>query len=169
MAKRSQLGNRTPLSEMYSADSAHSQSSKQLARTLNKSYIKDGNVSSTYNVLCLSHDPAIVIEGFNTAEDAHKAILETPEVHQGCDLLISRVSGAPCEFACPGEIRNHETHQTCYYHTNLQWIEADWLRLLAYVQGDKSKEIRELRRRSALRCWSPERISRLRYELESGS
>ena len=50
-------------------------------------------MSSTYRVLCLSHDPAIVAaDDYQRPETAEAAITEGIAEHAGCDLVIGRYS-----------------------------------------------------------------------------
>jgi hypothetical protein len=51
-------------------------------------------VSSTYRVLCLSHDPAIVAaDDFQRPEQAEEAIRDgMTNGHEHCDLMIGRYS-----------------------------------------------------------------------------
>jgi hypothetical protein len=122
-------------------------------------------MSSTYYVLCMSHDPATIVTEHGNTHDAEAAILERFENHPHCDFLIMRVSGAPVEFGCPGTDLPVGTAGGCLGHSKTYWIDADWLRLLTYVEGDQSGELQKLRLRPALRCWSADRLKRLRFHL----
>lgn len=114
-------------------------------------------MSSTHVVLCLSHDPATVISEHETRREAFEAVNDgSVDLHPHCDIVISRVSGAPIEFGCPGiDI------SPCGGHRDVKWVDADWLRLLAQASPEQIKELR------GLRCWSSDRLTRLRYQLES--
>ncbi|RAJ53807.1 hypothetical protein K388_05594 [Streptomyces sp. KhCrAH-43] len=50
-------------------------------------------MSSTYYVLCLSHDPAILSTEHRTPGDAAETIKTGSDLHPGCDLVIEEVSG----------------------------------------------------------------------------
>ncbi len=118
-------------------------------------------MSSTYYTLCLSHDPAIIVSERNNSEGyagAAEAIADGFEVHQGCDFLIMRVSGAPIEFACTGKT------DACR-HTYLQEVDADWLRILILLNQYENPKVDKLRDRPSLRCWSDKRLHRLRNQL----
>lgn len=122
-------------------------------------------MSSTYQVLCLSHDPASTCSEHRTAEDALNAIRGGYEGHPHCDLLISRVSGAPVEFGCPPSVDLRAGQHACWGHRDVEWVDADWLRVLTHVREDSDEAVRSLLNRPMLRCWSQERLLRLRYEL----
>ena len=123
-------------------------------------------MSSTYHVLCLSHDPATLIAEFGNPEDAQEAISKGFSEHPECDILISRVSGGPIEFGCPGDPKSwRNSHRKCFVHNNIKWVDKAWLRLLFYVQQNPSAEAKRLMSDTHLLCWSPERVNRLRFEL----
>jgi hypothetical protein len=51
-------------------------------------------MSSTYRLLCLSHDPAIEAhpfsDGWHTRAEAEQAAVDVVPNHEGCDILIMR-------------------------------------------------------------------------------
>lgn len=104
----------------------------------------------------MSHDPSMVIFETNPS-DMEEAIGEIVaggfENHPGCDLLIMRVSGAPVEFVCTGKT------DACK-HGYFQEADADWLRVLSKL--DLDDDLKKLRSRPTLRCWTDERLHRLR-------
>lgn len=124
-------------------------------------------MSSTYKVLCLSHDPATVYSGYRTPEGAVEAILAGPEEHPRCDLVISEVSGAPVRFGCPPAADLRAGQHVCWGHQRVEWVDADWLRLLAHAYEGPGGDavVRSLLHGPMKRCWSRERLVRLRYEL----
>lgn len=129
-------------------------------------------MSSTYKLLCLNHDPAIVIPGpdWNTPEPAIAAALEPAmhdwlvEDHGQCDLLVGRYSYPLVEVCCPAHRKKCST-----WHQGPVWIDADWLRLLragmALVEDDAQMKAAVGRVQSHHACWTPARIHRLRTEL----
>ncbi|MFJ5294484.1 hypothetical protein [Streptomyces sp. NPDC088348] len=122
-------------------------------------------MSSTYWVLCLSHDPAITEGQYRTTEAAAEAISAGIEGHPHCDLLISRVSGAPIGFGCPPSKAGGD-QRACHGHREVEWTDAAWLRVLAYVHQSTDDTARSLVRSPMFRCWSWERLRRLRHELQ---
>jgi hypothetical protein len=90
-------------------------------------------VSSDYHVLCMNHDPAIMVaEEWHRPADALAAVKDREiggplAEHAHCDLLVGRYSAALVEVCCPGG--NHATGRK-RMHINEQWIDVDWLRLL---------------------------------------
>lgn len=121
-------------------------------------------MSSDYHVLCLSHDPAIIVttDGleFHSPHDALAAAAEPARHerladHVGCDLLVGRYSAPLIEAACPGGKGCPRSHRSG------DWIAAGWLRLLhaAYTRGDDVTGLR------LPLCWTRDRVLRLGPEL----
>jgi len=117
-------------------------------------------VSSSYHVMCLSHDPAIFVAGdFNSRREADSAISVGFESHPGCDFLIMRMSGAPVEFTCTGQT------DACR-HDYAEDVDADWLRILRYFQPTEDLEyLAKLRMSHRLRHWTDKRLERLAAHL----
>jgi len=126
-------------------------------------------MSSTYHVLCLSHDPAIILEPEFSLERALAAAANPAGYigiahHADCDLLVGRWSGGLMAIACP--IRPHPGEETGG-HSTPQSVEVAWLRLLSAAHrmelpdADLSVAMQRLPG-----CWSPTRIYRLRELLE---
>jgi hypothetical protein len=126
-------------------------------------------MSSTYRVLCLSHDPAMVAADgdWNRASMAEEAIAAGVEGHEQCDLLIGRYSYPLVEVGCPATKDNPGPHRCI--HGGTQWADVDWLRLLAIAQREPSDtELGRAAEEAGRRCWSPERLRRLGPELGVG-
>lgn len=125
-------------------------------------------MSSHYVLFCVSHDPPITFGGasdwrdWNSPEPALAAVADRttgPAVeHPNCDLLIGRYSGALIEVCCSASRSNGPYHGSS--HRDDQWIEVDWLRLLALAGPDR---IEAARLRS---CWTWEVVYRLRHQLD---
>ncbi|MFD5245033.1 hypothetical protein ACFWIW_10840 [Amycolatopsis sp. NPDC058340] len=128
-------------------------------------------MSSMYRILCLSHDPAIVIEhpefhsGSNGRELAEAVVLRGIEGHKGCDLLIGRYSYPLIEVGCPDRTREHVGG---YHPHHTVWVDAIWLKLLYLAQrAPKDSPERQLAERAPMPgCWTPERLHCLRTELD---
>jgi len=139
-------------------------------RTVNDVRRMAGIVSSTYYILCMNHNPAMVAGEFSTSRcnDAVASLKNLDETgsqfeqHPHCDLIISRVSGAPVEFGCVAR-----TQKQRIYHSEVHWVEADWLRLLYHTQKTLPDDefLQSLRSKHDLKCWTPERLHNLRFEL----
>jgi hypothetical protein len=124
-------------------------------------------MSSTYRILCLSHDPAIVIdEGLEFHSDvggrerAVDAVLNGVKGHEGCDLLIGRYSYPLVEVGCAKGAGCH--------HSGTRWINSEWLRLLHAVGEAHADERLKKAYAKAQRlhgCWTDQRLDRLRLEL----
>lgn len=125
-------------------------------------------MSSAYRLLCMNHDPAIVIPGpdWNRPEPAIAAALEPDthgwlvEDHGKCDLLVGRYSYPLIEVCCPAAM-GHLAHGT---HAVPHWIDRDWLVLLraamkAAPDDGLTAAISALRRTAS--CWTFERLERL--------
>lgn len=124
-------------------------------------------MSSSYYLLCLSHDPATTIAGpFNDAEEPLRLAAERAgdciSEHTTCDLLIGRYSGSLIEICCPGDAGPRATHR----HPRPRWLDADWLRLLLAVQREPlGNDARARVVKFTVECWFPRRLIRLRREL----
>lgn len=116
-------------------------------------------VSSDYYVLCLSHDPALVIDrDYGNPDAALRAAADPAKFdgHNTCDLLVGRYSAPLIEAACPGgpHCTSHGPHADT-------WTDAGWLRLLhAAYTADSDISAHRLPR-----CWTKQRVLRLGTEL----
>lgn len=127
-------------------------------------------MSSTYRVLCLNHDPAIVIDrNWNNGPEAIDAACspdrhEVLEAHVECDLLVGRWSGSLCEIGCPPQYNGSGQRDACS-HRAVNWVSVDWLRLFAAalqaLPNPALEKALEVFRRP-YRCWAPSRVERLR-------
>jgi hypothetical protein len=120
-------------------------------------------VSSTYLVLCLSHDPVITASEHQRSEHAEQAIRDGIDGHHGCDLMIGRYSYPLVELGCPGNAQAQQ--RSCYLHAGTRWVDAEWLRLLAAAQQHPTGQPGQVAGSGNFRCWTPERLRRLRLEL----
>lgn len=125
-------------------------------------------MSSTYRVLCLSHDPAVVAADpdWHRPEPAETAVTLGIEGHRHCDLMIARYSGSLTELGCPQSWakRNGQAGGCC--HRETQWVAVDWIRLLLVAQREPAgTTVREVAGAAGVRCWTPARLERLRAEL----
>lgn len=127
-------------------------------------------MSSTYRVLCISHDPAIIVESIELQSGADGRLVlegllaarprdERLEQHRHCELLGGRYSSPLVEVCCPPR----DTHP----HSG-HWIDAEWLRLLAAAYVARSHPSIAEALKKIGRCWSEERVLRLRAELGVG-
>lgn len=123
-------------------------------------------MSSTYRILCLSHDPAIDVGGeWHSSEDGRiiapvmavdPAGAQPVAFHAGCDLVVGRYSYPLVEVCCPAG----------RFHSRPEWIDADWLRLLWHArQAPEGSPLRDAAAGSAMACWPPDRLGKLRREL----
>lgn len=121
-------------------------------------------MSSDYRAICLSHDPAIVIEGeewsgHNDALAAVASRMGALSVHIDCELVVGRYSTPLIELACP------PTHHRIGTHTRTEWLDVDWLRLmLASMHEPNTKVLSALGKFRS--CWTADRVYRLRRILE---
>lgn len=126
-------------------------------------------MSSTYRVLCLNHDPAIVIDrDWNNGPEALDAACnpdrhEVLEAHVGCDLLVGCWSGSLCEIGCPPK----DFSAARCGHRRETWIDVEWLRLLAAALDADGpalqKAVEGVTR--PYRCWTRQRVQQLRSVL----
>jgi hypothetical protein len=125
-------------------------------------------VSSTYHILCLSHDPALTVTGLgrNRPEEAEAAVRDDTDSHANCDLLIARHSGALIELGCPSTYPAREGAYRCGTHGRTEWVDVEWLRLLAAAYQSDDEAVRDVAAERGFRCWPWERLRRLRVELD---
>lgn len=128
-------------------------------------------MSSYYRLLCLSHDPAIVIDGDDRSRDTAiaRAHAGVPD-HVGCDLLIGRYSAPLVEVCCPTRTAPGPTpawHPGWRWHAQPIWADAALLRLalLAIERADGDEAIGRAIRQLP-ECWSWTRLRRLAPELD---
>lgn len=126
-------------------------------------------MSSTYKVLCLSHDPAITADdGYHSAAEAERAIQNGVEGHETCDLMIGAYSYPLVNLGCPGlRPDGRRLPAGCTgYHKAAKWVDVAWIRILAHAQQQPAgSELRTLSGANEVRCFSPERLRRLYGEL----
>jgi hypothetical protein len=125
-------------------------------------------VSSIYRVLCLSHDPAIALTDveYHRPDAAVTDIAAGIDGHQGCDLLIGRYSYPLIEVGCPPTTgADRAARHRCYTHSQIEWVDVAWLRILAAVHQSGTDSMRGLAGETTFAHWSPERLRRLRVEL----
>lgn len=144
-------------------------------------------MSSTYSVLCLSHDPAIIArDDISNVDEALAQADKGFEQHLKCDLVVAQYSGGIIRLACPGmsglpvlsETERRQRPHHSGWHRDTVWIEADFLRLAAdflrlsaAVAHGTDKDNRSPAVDNALRhrmrgCWTVERLYKLREILD---
>lgn len=111
-------------------------------------------MSSTYRLICLSHDPGLVLDaewhsgadGRNTSAGALLSREGSAEIesHTQCDMAIGRYSYSLTEV---GYVE---------YGSTVRWIDAEWLSVLAALPEPPAKWPRG---------WTADRIHRLRRHL----
>lgn len=127
-------------------------------------------MSSTYYVLCLSHDPAITVNdpGYNRPEEAEAAVRDRPSGHENCDLVIGRYSAPLVALGCPRSADQPEHLRPgtlrCY-HGGTMWTDVDWLLLLAAAYQSTDPAVREAVEAGRHSCLPWERLRCLRVEL----
>lgn len=127
-------------------------------------------MSSTYRILCLSHDPAIPIEtpGWNRPTPAEEAIRIGITGHEQCDLMIGRYSYPLVELGCPRSADRPDSLRPdvlrCYHGSTI-WTDTEWLLLLAAAYQSTDPAMREAIKAGSHTCLPWERLRRLRAEL----
>lgn len=114
-------------------------------------------MSSNYRILCLSHDPAIILDaefhsGAGGRVRAKDALLAGVTDHPGCDLVIGRFSYPLVEVGTP-------------FRGEIEWLDSAWLRLLALAQLTQDGSVMRDAARRAEHRWPQARLRRLRFEL----
>lgn len=94
-------------------------------------------MSSNYQAICLSHDPAMLVSDAYGERHSNQAaaLMCGRQEHPRCVLLIGRWSGGLIQVCCPGQVGYPPEHPAPPMHSGShrddQWTEASWLRLLA--------------------------------------
>jgi hypothetical protein len=124
-------------------------------------------LSSAYHLLCLSHDPAIVVD-YDFTYDGIKALAsrdhEALRDHADCDIVAGRFSYPLIEVGCFG-LNLGGRRDAKAYHRGIIWTDTDWLRLLHAARTPPGVVGDDILRLNSFRCWPPERLNRLRNEL----
>jgi hypothetical protein len=124
-------------------------------------------VSSTYRILCLNHDPALVLRDaeYNSADDAVAAISEGVDGHPGCDLIAGAYCHPLITVYCPAT-RERPANRACFHRLTTQ-TDTVWLRLLAAAHQSTDPAVQTLAAARPLPdpCWPWNRLQRLRNEL----
>ena len=120
-------------------------------------------MSSTYRILCLSHDPATTHGEYHTPEDAEAAIRDGLPDHPHCDLMIGRYSYPLVELGCPPSSDQPANLRCC--HGITLWTESDWLRLLAAAYQTADPDVQMAVSAMRKHCLPWERLRRLWAEL----
>lgn len=126
-------------------------------------------MSSIYRPICMSHEPALVINSEYTDRTLFEAVLANPtsadpggdlERHAGCDLLGGAFSYPLVEVYCPPR------KAPVIRHTYGHWIDVGWLRLvhLTATTWPNSEALAQAHRALPM-CWQPHRVARLAAEL----
>ena len=117
-------------------------------------------MSSTYKLLCLSHDPAMVISDDDicnefTPNRNHPAL----EDHVNCDIMIGAYSYPLVRVGCLGT--QMEGISGCLgHHCSTNWIDIDWIQLLHVLYNSEIPEI-EWKNDNNFRCWTKQRVQRI--------
>jgi hypothetical protein len=127
-------------------------------------------MSSTYRILCLSHDPALVIEtpDWNRPTPAEEAIRNGVDGHEQCDLMIGRYSYPLVELGCPRSADRPDSLRPDVLrccHGSTTWTTKEWLLLLTAAHQSPDPAIREAIKAGSHHCLPWERLRRLRDEL----
>jgi hypothetical protein len=119
-------------------------------------------MSSTYSLVCVSHNPATWDSDHHSDDAAAAAQRSTLDTHPRCDLLIARVSGGLVEVGCP-PTRDQRGGHPCRTHTGIEWARVELLRLLAAAHLSDDAAVRKLA--AQFPCWSWERLRTLAADL----
>ncbi|CAM5625581.1 hypothetical protein STENM36S_03965 [Streptomyces tendae] len=122
-------------------------------------------MSSSYHVLCLSHDPTIIAGEYgHRPEPALEAIAAGIDGHARCDLVVGRYSYPLVEVGCPAS-RDQPAKLGCC-HGGPVWLDRDWLRLLTAGYQTTDPLVEAAVKKVSSLCWPWERLRRLRMELD---
>lgn len=132
-------------------------------------------MSSDYDILCLSHDPAIRIEtGHRDPASAVAKVQRGLPEHPGCDLMVGQFSYPLIELCCVGFETQVEADRRPHsgWHRDPIWADAGLLRIAALAWRDNpfanSSQPEGCMGNALARlpmCWTRDRLLRLRFEL----
>lgn len=125
-------------------------------------------MSSEYDVLCVSHAPAILIEtGEGQPAPAIERVQRGIDEHPACDLLVGRWSGALVEICCVGGETAKPHHPG--WHRDPTWVDVGLVRIaaLSLKYADVDPAMMDALRRLPI-CWSHDRLRSLSKRLEAG-
>lgn len=116
-------------------------------------------MSSDYDALCLSHDPAIILGMDESSYDAalHRARIDHPR----CDLVVGRWSGGLVELCCPAMPVDREDQGKPHsgWHRDPIWADAGLLHIAAVVVQRAENDVAlETALRKLPMCWTPQRL-----------
>lgn len=122
-------------------------------------------MSSTYRILCLSHNPALIIDGeWHRPAGAEEALAAGVEGHPHCDLIIGAFSYPLVEVGCPAT--RHQPAKLPCCHGGTSWVDRDWLRVLSAGYQTTDPFVEAAVKQAYTTCWPQERLMRLREELD---
>lgn len=132
-------------------------------------------MSSVYRILCVSHDPALVLKPeYQSGRDgrtlaahaaAHPDEYEELAAHANCDLLVGRYSYPLVEVGCPAPPKDKTPSHYPYHPHACKWVDAKWLRLLLHAKQQDGETPLGKAAADVDGCWSASRLDRLRHEL----
>lgn len=128
-------------------------------------------MSSSYRILCMSHDPAIEAAEPHGVDEAVDMAIARFEGHPDCDLVVARYSGGLVELGCPAMGNPDGTparNRHSGWHRDTVWGDAALLRIAAAVietEADGHAEVLTAALKRLPMCWSAERLHRLRHVL----
>ena len=92
------------------------------------------SMSSTYRIICLSHDPAFILDFESQHREAVEQVSTTGDTlyrHENCDLVAGRFSYPLIEVGCfPRKGPNGHSACKVPQHSNMIWYDRDVLRLV---------------------------------------
>lgn len=117
-------------------------------------------MSSAYRLICLSHDPGIVLDEpeWHNLPAALAAITRADTWgHADCDLVVGRYSYPLIEVICPSQCGRRRRHGL---HSHDPAFDVGWLRLLHVARQDLPAKADLLVGHAAM-CWPADRLRRL--------
>lgn len=122
-------------------------------------------MSSDYHLLCLSHDPAIVIGNEFRRHEVEALTRDTEALrdHPHCDVVIGRFSYPLIEVGCLGMTMSGTRCKRL--HRGVEWIDRDWLKLLLAATTPPNAVDPAILQPFVHGCWPLERLRKLRGEL----
>jgi hypothetical protein len=116
-------------------------------------------MSSQYRLICMSHDPALIIlDGEHREQFTPDREDDRMADHPECDVMIGQFSYPLVAVGCFGLTIQGST-ECKSTHNQINWMDVDWLRLL-YLASKGTVPV-SIYQPLLLRCWTMDRLYRL--------
>jgi len=119
-------------------------------------------MSRIYELICTSHNPALVISNYERHEPyVPERSMPALSNHPDCDIMMGVYSNKLVGVGCFGMSLEGPTGCSLE-HSQMVWVDVEWLRLLHAASGKVDIAITNPLHRA---CWSAKRIHAIAREM----